>query len=199
MTPPPLRPLSVLAIRHGRGGGAAVPRLGGRIVAVAVVALGAGALAGCTTEPEPAPTPTAAFANEEEAFAAAEAVYRAYNEALNAERAGHPSGDSFDYLTGPVLEQEIQTAQELRDAGVHIKGSTRIVKFQAVTADIDVVVAEVTANVCLDLSGARAIDASGSDVTAVGRSDTYAVEVSLTGDHESLLIAEYAVRAGIEC
>lgn len=164
-----------------------------------VALIGMSILAGCTSELAPDPTPNASFSSEEEAFAAAEEVYRTYNDAVNAERAGRPSGDSFDYLTGLVLEQEIRTAQELRDAGVHIDGSTRIVKFQAVTADIDVVVAEVTANVCLDLSGVRAIDASGADVTATGRSDTYAVEVRFTGDHESLLIAEYEVRTDIEC
>lgn len=175
-------------------------KFGRRSVTIgASLALMTCSLIGCAPDRLPTPTPTPAFASEEEAFAAAEEVYRAYNEAVNSERVGRPSGSSFDYLTGLVLEQEMRTAQELEDEGVHIDGPTRIVKFQAVTVDINAVVAEVTANVCLDMSGARAIDASGADVTAEGRSDTYAIEVSFTGDHESLLIAQYEVRTDIEC
>lgn len=171
-----------------------------RVAAIgASLALLTCSLIGCAPDPAPTPTPTPAFASEDEAFAAAEEVYRAYNEALNAERTGDASVDSFEYLTGLVLEQETRTAKELRDSDVRIHGSTKITQFQALTAVLDPPVAEVTAYVCLDIGGVRAIDASGSDVTAAGRSDTYAVEVSFTGDESSLLIAQYEVRTDIEC
>lgn len=47
----------------------------GAVLAVVLVS-------GCTPTPEPTPTPTG-FANEEEAFRAAEETYRAYVDALN--------------------------------------------------------------------------------------------------------------------
>lgn len=170
-----------------------------RSVAAATIAIALSSVLGCAPEPAPVPTPKPAFASEEEAFAAAEEVYRAYNDALNMERAGATSGDSLDYLTGLVLEQEIRTAQELQASGIRIEGATRITQFQAIVADVGVAVAEVKATVCLDISEVRAVDASGTDVTAAGRSDTYAIEVRFTGDRESLAIAQYEVRTDSKC
>ena len=40
-------------------------------------------MSGCAADPSVEPTPTPTFANEDEAFAAAEATYRAYVDALN--------------------------------------------------------------------------------------------------------------------
>ena len=53
-----------------------------RAAAAIVLALALGLTTAC--QPEPSPSPSApAFANEEEAFAAAEETYRAYVDALN--------------------------------------------------------------------------------------------------------------------
>ncbi len=53
-----------------------------RAAAALVLALALGMTTAC--QPEPAPSPSApVFANEEEAFAAAEETYRAYVDALN--------------------------------------------------------------------------------------------------------------------
>ena len=55
--------------------------LASTLAAFAVV----GALVGCAPSSEPTPTPTG-FASEAEAFEAAEATYRAYVDATNAQR-----------------------------------------------------------------------------------------------------------------
>ncbi|HOQ22628.1 MAG TPA: hypothetical protein PLN62_09415, partial [Microbacterium sp.] len=52
------------------------PAVGAALLALALVT-------GCAPEPAPTPTPTG-FASDDEAFAAAEATYRAYVDALNA-------------------------------------------------------------------------------------------------------------------
>ncbi|GGD85324.1 hypothetical protein GCM10007269_30300 [Microbacterium murale] len=166
---------------------------------LALLALAASALSACTPAPEPTPTPTAAFASEEEAFAAAEEVYRAYNDALNAHRTGDDDADPYDYLTGKILDSELKTAQELEATGIHIVGPTKVVGFEGRVSDHSQSVARVVANVCLDITEARAIDDQGTDVTAADRSDTYTISVELTGAADHLLISEYEVAPGETC
>ena len=199
MTPPPLHPLSVLAIRHGRGGGAAVPRLGARIVAVAVVALGVGALAGCTTEPEPAPTPTAAFANEEEAFAAAEKVYRAYNEAGNARRTGSPDADPQQFLVGAALESDMDTQNLLMADGLSTAGRATIISINGKVSEPAGSVSTVTMTVCTDVSALLLLDDAGADITPADRGEVVALEVVIVGDRQSLLISDASPTSGNPC
>ncbi|MFJ4017868.1 hypothetical protein [Microbacterium sp. NPDC090014] len=199
MTSPPLRPLSVLAIRHGRGGGAAVPRLGGRIVAVAVLALGAGALAGCTTEPEPAPTPTAAFASEEEAFAAAEKVYRAYNEALNDRRKGVSGADPQQYLTGVALESDIDGQNVLRAEGLRIEGTAEVTSFAEESAELQTDHPRVVSLVCIDVSGVSLMSEAGVNVTPPERGDIVAQRVEFVVSTMSLVIAHEATAETTTC
>lgn len=166
---------------------------------LALLALAASALSACTPTPEPTPTPTAAFASEEEAFAAAEEVYRAYNDAVNAQRNGDNDADPYDYLTGKILDSELATAQELDAAGIRIVGATKIVGFDGRVSSHSQSVARVVANVCLDITEARAVDDQGTDVTAADRSDTYTISVELTGTADHLLISEYEVAPGETC
>lgn len=155
------------------------------------------ALAGCA--PEPTPTPTPAFASEAEAFAAAEEVYRAYNDALNAKRGGDAEADPTVFLTGQILDEEIAASQELESVEVTLKGPTELLSFTGLRADLSKSVLEVVARACLDISGVRAIDSSGIEVTVAGRSDVYAVAVHFAGDRDALLISEYKVLAGLPC
>lgn len=77
------------------------------LVAVAIAVL----LTACTPQPGPSPSPsTTGFANEEEAFAAAEATYRAYVDALNARREDPESPvDPRSFLSGHALEADIES------------------------------------------------------------------------------------------
>ncbi len=157
------------------------------------------ALVGCAPESKPSPTPTPAFASEAEAFAAAEEVYRAYNDALNAKRGGDAKADPTALLTGQILDEEITAAQQLESAEIKLEGRAELLSFVGVRADLSGSVLEVVARACLDISGVRAIDSSGVDVTAAGRSDVYAVAVHFTGDRDALLISEYNVLAEFPC
>ena len=165
-------------------------------LALAVVAA---ALSGCAPAPEPTPTPTPAFASEEEAFAAAEEVYREYIEAVNAEHGGDASADSHDYLTGTILESELENSRALEASGLHIEGDTVVRSFVGDETTIDAVQATVTGIACLDITSARVIDAVGEDVTPAERSDIYSIVVTFVGSSSSLLISNYEVGTGTVC
>ncbi len=166
---------------------------------LALLAMAGATLSACSPTPEPSPTPTAAFASEEEAFAAAEETYRAYNDAVNRQRDGDESVDPLDYLTGEMLDSEIASIRELEASGITLEGDTKIMSFTGTEAQTDHDVAAVDALVCLDITNARAIDATGVDVTAVGRSDVYGISVTFTGNPDHLLISEYEVVADTQC
>ena len=166
---------------------------------VGVVALGGGLLVGCSPEPEPTPTPTAAFASEEDAFAAAEKVYREYNDAANARIAGKPSPDPQDYLSGLALEADISTQNLLQENGVHLQGAGVISSFDGSDSDIRGTLATIFARVCLDASGTIVANADGEDVTPSDRPDVSALEVTFSGTPDRLLIVESDLAAHPAC
>ncbi|MEV4775114.1 hypothetical protein [Microbacterium sp. LWH12-1.2] len=169
------------------------------LAALGVLVLSAAMLVGCSPQAEPTPTPTAAFASEEEAFAAAEETYRAYNDAVNALRSGDNTADPRKFLTGEVLESDVKAARELEEAGLRILGPTALLSFAGVQASHGDAVAEVTALVCLDVTMARALNSNGEDVTAPERSDVYGVEVKFVGNADQLHIAKYEIATDAPC
>ncbi|NKF30943.1 hypothetical protein HER21_31305, partial [Pseudomonas sp. BGM005] len=86
-------------------------------------------LGGCAP-PNPsqimAPTPIPAFASEAEAFAAAEDVYRAYNEA------GNTRADDERFLTGRALSNDLETKRLLDENGLEVVGASDVVSFKGV-------------------------------------------------------------------
>lgn len=106
---------------------------------------------------------------------------------------------SHDYLSGHVLNAELANENEMQESGIHIEGSTTITDFYGLNADVDSPVGKVVSRVCLDITNARAVDATGFDVTADGRSDIYAVDVTFVGAQSSLLITEYEIATDFEC
>ncbi len=84
--------------------------------------LAAVTLSACAPTPTPSPTPTAAFASEEEAFAAAEEVYRAYIAASNDVDFQDPSTFEplADYTTGDYYLDEAQAA-EIKALGAELR------------------------------------------------------------------------------
>lgn len=173
---------------------------------VSAVALGAvvltaalGCLTACAPTPVPTATPTAAFASEEEAYAAAEEVYRAYNDALNERRAMTAGADPQRYLTGSALEGDIDTARLLSSADLHATGIATIEAFIRESADLSIGAATVTAVVCIDVSAISLLDGSGADVTPPERGDTIAQQVVLIGASDSLLISNESTADGSRC
>lgn len=147
-----------------------------RLAAVAVVA---GALAtGCTGSPAPTPsTPTPL--SDDEAFAAAEATYRAYVDAVNARREDPMSQpDPQTFLIGEALEADIETQRQLDQAGLHLVGPTRIVSIArgSVSSEGE----DVALTICLDSSEGRVVNANGEDVTPPDRESQPGLAVDFT-------------------
>lgn len=145
------------------------------LAATALVALAL--MTACTPEPAPSPSPSpTGFASEDEAFAAAEATYRAYVDAGNADRRDPgptPKADSF--LTGKALTDSVLGEQRLADAGVRLVGDTQLISVGGDSWSRG----EATVIVCLDLRDVRLVDGSGVDVTPPSRADTGSLSVDV--------------------
>ena len=154
------------------------------LVAVAL----AGMLTGCAPASEPSPTTTSAFADEAEAFAAAEETYRAYVDALNARREDPAASDPQEFLVGEALEIDVDTQQQLDQADLMIVGSTTVVDVEGLDTSPDL--AEVRIAVCMDSTDTRVIDSAGEDVTPEDRPARTRVRVQLERFDRGLVISE---------
>ncbi|MCI1019466.1 hypothetical protein HWD99_12595 [Microbacterium sp. C5A9] len=161
-----------------------------RSAAVAMVAIALSSLLGCAPEPAPVPTPTPAFASEEEAFAAAEEVYRAYNDALNERRAGDPDADPQRFLTGGALEVDIDTQNTLVSNGLSAVGTATIDSLMLESSEFYSNAVTIRLTVCTDVSALSLLDRAGANVTPAERGNTVALAVVLIGNGESLLISD---------
>ena len=157
-----------------------------RLASLPLVALavGSGALIGCSPTPEPTPTPTPVFASEEEAFAAAEETYRAYNDA------GNSTGDGMDFLTGAALEGELGTTRYLEENDLTLEGASSIESFTGIDTEVEFSTVVVKARVCVDVSNVVVLNASGDDVTPTDRVDLLTLDVTFVGTDAELLISE---------
>ncbi|SFS03533.1 hypothetical protein SAMN04487846_1681 [Microbacterium sp. cf046] len=160
-----------------------ISRLAATALALALVI---GVATGC--RPEPSPSPSApAFANEDEAFAAAEETYRAYVDALNQRRSDPTSQpDPQEFLTGQALEVDIATQQQLDQAGLSVVGSTDVTSISPKSADPEL--GDVRLEVCLDSTGTRVLDESGHDVTAADRQPVSLLTVDFVFAAPDLLV-----------
>ncbi|MFJ4225341.1 hypothetical protein [Microbacterium sp. NPDC089695] len=165
------------------------------LAALAVV----GTLAGCAASPAPTPTPTPAFASDEEAFAAAEEVYRAYNDAGNARNAGEPEPNPQDFLVGNALEGDIEGVRLLEEGQLTVDGEVKVDSVALEEAPVRSQQTKVVVLVCLDVSQVRLMDANGNDVTPRGRADVVAQEVTFTSDGDDLRISSEASADVSQC
>ena len=158
-------------------------------VAALALALTAAALSGCAPAPEPSPTPTAMFASEEEAFAAAEEVYRAYNEAGNARIAGKSSPNPQDFLIGEALEADIDGIRFFDEHNLRLSRGGAVASIEGVEYSTVGADAHVSVVVCLDVSEVRLLDANGADVTPAERGDVVSQMVEFIGPPANLRIS----------
>ncbi|MCS3443651.1 hypothetical protein [Microbacterium phyllosphaerae] len=161
--------------------------------------LGTAQLVGCAPEPAPAPSPTPAFASEEEAFAAAEEVYRAYNDAANARRTGSPDADPQRFLTGIALEGDIGAQDLLTAQGLTASGIATIDSIRGANSELSTNVATVTMIACIDVSTVVVLDSAGNNVTPPERGETVVQQVLLVGDADTLLIADASTADDTPC
>lgn len=160
-----------------------------RVALVAMAVGGAMALGGCAPTPAPAPTPTPLFASEEEAFAAAEATYRAYIDAASSLEITNP--DSFqavaEVTTGTVQSDERKSFSEMRAAGAVQNGNVTVVWFRGLEASTN---GFVRAQICEDVSRITVVDASGASLVSPTRPPRIAIEfTTVPAPKQSLLIA----------
>lgn len=168
------------------------------MAAAALSALLALGLAGCTPEaPTPTPTPTPAFSNDDQAFAAAEATYRAYAAAENAQREDPASPDPQKFLIGNALEDDIASQRRFHELGLHLVGDSVVTAFEEATVSehLD----QVTAVICLDSTASRLIDAAGNDVTPADRDPTLALVASFVLLDGSFFISDSEIADSDPC
>ncbi len=142
-------------------------------------ALLATTMSACAPGPAPTPAPTPAFATEEEAFAAAEEVYRAYNDALNNVDPANPESfeSALDLSSGEVRAADRERFSLMQAEGHQISGSARVLSFQGLNArpPFD----SVSAQVCLDVREVSIVDANGNSLVSPDRPDAYSIVVTL--------------------
>lgn len=163
-----------------------------RFRTLALLAVAAGTLCACTPEPTPDPTPTAAFATEDEAFAAAEEVYRAYLVAAAGRAEGTEAENPSTYLSGEALEADIQAQRDLAEQEIHIIGASMIHEFAPLRSSIGSPVATIIAEICIDISGSRVVDTNGIDITPADRPQRGKLSVEFSGNSKHLLISRSA-------
>jgi len=164
-------------------------------IAAIALALACGlAAAGCTPSAEPTPTATATgFRSDDEAFAAAEATYRAYVDATNARRSdpnSHP--DPTDFLTGEALDDEIATDQTLLQRGWKILGDTALMSVKRLSVDST----GISLEACLDSRGTRVVDGSDADVTPRDRVTVQSLDLKFVSTATGLLVSESKTGSG---
>lgn len=165
---------------------------------LALLAAAGATLSACAPTPEPSPTPTAAFASEQEAFAAAEETYRAYNDAVNRQRDGEET-DPQSFLIALALENDIDGTRVLEENGVHISGHGDVSEVRGTTADLESVPATITMLVCLDVSATRVLNADDEDVTPTDRPEAVALDVKLVSSGDGLKISESTENTADQC
>ena len=142
-------------------------------------------LGGCTPEPAPEPTPTPPFASEEEAFAAAEATYRAYVDALNQVDLSDPETFEpvFGWTTGEANAGERKSLSQMHADGWSVSGRTSVVG--ARLADFSPKDGEVELAVCADVSGVDVRDSNGISVVSPDRPDLQASFVTFVSSDQT--------------
>lgn len=167
-----------------------------RFAALAVTLL---LLVSCTPEPAPTPTPTPAFASEEEAFAAAEATYRAYANASNATDLRDPQSFEpvFAWLRGDALSAARENYAQLHANDMTRTGDTTFDSFTSVSYRDPV----VTARLCLDVSRVELVDTNGASVVPTDRPSRQPLEVQFIGakTSSSLAISSTVSTKKLEC
>lgn len=135
-----------------------------------IVALMAVGLVACTTEPAPAPLPTpSALSSEDAAFAAAEATYRAYVDALNRVDLADPSTFEpvWHWLRGTARRDSHASLDRLHSADLSVSGASVMTGFKGVGSGDSA----VTAEVCLDVSQVEVRRTNGESAADPDRID----------------------------
>lgn len=154
-------------------------------------------VSGCTMpSPEPTPSPTG-FASEAEAFAAAEATYRAYIDALNQVDLSDPATFEpvFRLTIGNANAGERQSFSEMHANQWAKTGTTVVtaVQSRSYTPPTTVVI-----EACVDVSAVDVRDAQGNTLVAADRPPRQAIGVSVRADPDSATGGLISELSGVE-
>lgn len=157
------------------------------------------AVTGCSAEPEPEPTPTTlVFETDEEAYAAAEAVYRAYLIETNKVDYADPGAYSLvePYLTGSYAKSERKSMSAAYADGITKKGDFVPLWVRGVerTDNGDVVLI-----VCDDLSTVARFNADGTSRVHPDRPDAAARRITFSIVGPQLRITSAELETDPEC
>lgn len=152
-------------------------------------------LTGCTPDPQPSPTPTPLFASEDEAFAAAEATYRGYTDALNQVDFADPKTFEavYAHLAGNAATSTRKSFSEFHAEHIRSVGSTTFDSFTPISSDPQR--GEVRAHVCVDVSKVEVLDASGSSLVSKDRPARQPMDLSFGVRPDRRTIAITAMQA----
>ncbi len=134
------------------------------------------ALAGCAS-PVEQPMPTPSFADAETAYAAAEATYRAYVDALNAVDLSDPTTfeDVFQWTTGEVNAADRETLSTYHAEGLTVSGDSVVTWFEG--DDFQPSQLTVAASACSDVSRVQVMSLSGESIVPPERPDVYTLRL----------------------
>lgn len=140
----------------------------------------------CSPEPAPTPTPTG-FASEEEAFAAAEATYRAYVDALNEVDLSDPRTFEpvFAQLSGDALANEKKSLTAMHADDWAVSGGSSVADFEGERYQSSIVALS-----CLDVSEIKVTDADGTSQVDPTRPDIYSLRLVFELKSGTLRIAD---------
>jgi len=154
--------------------GAALAAMG-----IALVLAGCAGTAAPTVTASPEETPAPIFATDEEALAAAEAVYSDYLARLD--ETARSSSDDISGLSAIISAEQAaeisRSLRGLRERGLVPVGSTRFDNASIASNTTTGGRAIVDAYVCLDVSDIRIHDASGADVTPMSRDERSPMQI----------------------
>lgn len=152
-------------------------------------------LVGCTPEPEPTPAPSG-FADEDAAFAAAEATYRAYVDALNRVDLSDPETfeDVYRWTTGDALAAIKKSLSTMHAKGWRVTGNSRAALVRPLQSRSSF--RESTLAVCLDVSGVSVVNDVGESVVSDDRGSVQSMTVRVVPNGTSALIRSIEAREG---
>jgi len=151
-----------------------------RLTTIVILAV-ACAATGCAPSPAPSPSPSSSgFTSDAEAFAAAEATYRAYVDALNQVDLADPTTFEpvFAWSGGSLEEADRQSFETARENGLIIGGDFRVVTTSGV--DWDRYTGSVRLHACLDVSATEITGAAGNRQQGEDREPRVALILTLS-------------------
>ena len=180
-----------------------------KFLSAAAAALLLTSLAGCidpgpVKTPVPTPSATPVFASDEEALAAAEAAYAAYQvveDAIFAEGGANPERltavASRDFLDASLAGFDSIRSKGWRSVGKSAITSVDLQAYDPTASDIDI----ITVYLCDDVSAVDVLDSSGVSVVSPQRPDRTLFEVrfDLEPVSKALLVASRDVWGDGQC